>query len=101
MGGEDAVAFCLAPAYPAAELVQLAQTEPVGVLNDHQRGVGNVHAHLDDRGRHHDIRFPTGEGRHGRFLFRTLHLSVEQSDAQVGENRLLQGLRPDGGGLDA
>ena len=38
-----------APDAPA-QLVQLRQAETLGVLDHHQRGVGHVHADLDDRG---------------------------------------------------
>ena len=51
-GEEDAVGLVPAPAHPAPELVELAQAEAVRVLHHHQCGVGHVHAHLDDRGRH-------------------------------------------------
>ena len=35
------------PGPPSPELVELAQTEPVGILDDHHRGVGEVDPDLD------------------------------------------------------
>ena len=81
--------------------MQLAQAEPVRVLDDHQGGVGNIHTHFDDGGSHHHIRFSPGKGCHGGLLLRALHLAMEQGDPQVREHRLLQGFRPDCGGLQA
>ena len=80
--------------------MQLAQAEPVGILNHHQGRVGHVHPHLDDRSCYHHIRFAPGKGSHGGFLLRALHLPVEQSNPQIGKNRLLKGFRPGGGCLD-
>ena len=89
MGGENAVAFGLAPTYPASQLVKLAQAEPIGVLNDHERSVGHVHTYLDNGGGYHHIRFAPGEGRHGGFLLRPLHLTVKQRNPQIGKHGLL------------
>src|SRR5688500_18104524 len=46
---QDAVRVPLAAADPSAELVQLREAEALGVLHHHHRGVGHVHADLDDR----------------------------------------------------
>ena len=46
------------PADPAAQLMQLRQPEPAGAQDDHDRGVGHVHPHLDDRGAHQDVGLP-------------------------------------------
>ena len=40
---------------PAAQLVQLRDAEPVGVHDDHDAGVGDVDADLDDRRRDEDV----------------------------------------------
>src|SRR5207247_866039 len=40
IGEQDAVARRRAPAHPAAQLVQLRQAEPLGVLDQHHRRVG-------------------------------------------------------------
>ena len=44
--------------------MQLRQTEAVGILNDHHRGIGYVHAYLDDRRGHHDLRVPINKALH-------------------------------------
>ena len=55
VGDEDAPALVLPAPDAAAELMELAETEALRVLHDHQRRVRHVHAHLDDRGGHEDV----------------------------------------------
>jgi hypothetical protein len=55
---------------PAAQLVQLRQAQALGVLDDHQAGVGHVDAHLDHRGGHQQLQLAALEGIHHRGLFR-------------------------------
>ncbi len=43
-----------APADPAAQLMELGETEALGMLDDHDGGLGHVDAHLDHRGRYQD-----------------------------------------------
>ena len=88
---QHAVALGPAAAYAAPQLVQLAQTEALGVLHHHQRGVGHVHAHLHHRGGHQNVRLAGGKGRHDGFLLPDLHLAVQHRDPQIGEGLLLQG----------
>ena len=97
VGGQDTVAFRLAPAHPAPKLMKLGKTEPVRVLNDHQCGVGHVHTYLNNRGGHHHIRLSPGEGCHSFFLFSALHLPMEQGNAKVRKYGFLQGFRPNSG----
>ena len=52
---QDAVGLVRAAADAAAQLVQLRQAEPLGVLDDHDRRVRHVDADLDDRRRHEDV----------------------------------------------
>ena len=99
MGGEDAVALGAAPAHPAPELMELAQTEPVRVLDHHQGSVGHIHANFDDGSGHQHIRLALGKAGHNLLLLHPLHLAVEQGHPQVREDGLLQGLCPGGGGL--
>ena len=61
---EDAIRLVGTATHATAQLVQLRQTEAVGVLNDHHRGVGYVHAHLDNRCGHHDLRIPINKTLH-------------------------------------
>ena len=48
---QDAMALDAAAADAAPQLVQLCQSEPLGVVDDHERRVGYVHTHFDDGGR--------------------------------------------------
>ena len=52
-----------APDAPA-QLVQLREAEALGVLDDHQRRVRDVDAHLDHRRRHEHLRLAGLEARH-------------------------------------
>ena len=80
MGGHNAVAFGTATTNSSSQLMKLGKTEPVCILDHHQCGIGHIHTNLNDGGSNHHIRLASGEGGHGSFLFRALHLSVKQSD---------------------
>ena len=54
-GHEDAVAFGGAAADAAAELVELREAEALGVVDDHDGGVGDVDADFDDGGGDEDV----------------------------------------------
>ena len=51
VGNEHTIALMLPSTDAAAQLVQLAQAEAVGVFDYHQRRVRHVNADLDDRSR--------------------------------------------------
>ena len=53
---QNAMAALLAAPDAAAQLMQLRESEPLGVLDDHQRRVRHVHADLDDRGCYEQMR---------------------------------------------
>ena len=86
VGDQDAVGLVPAPAHPAPQLVELAQAEPLRVLDHHDGGVGHVHPHLDDGGGHENVRLVGGEGGHDRVLLLGLHLAVDEGHLQVGEH---------------
>ena len=67
---QHAVALLFAPPHPAPELVQLRKPEAVGAFYQHDRGVGNIDAHLDDRRRDQDIQLAGAEVLHDRVFFR-------------------------------
>ena len=75
----------LAAADAAAQLVQLRQSEAVGVLNDHDRGVGHVHAHLDNRRGHEHLRLVVAEALHDGLLLGSGHAPVQKLDPIIGE----------------
>ena len=52
---EERVGLLLGPADPAAQLVQVGQSEPVGAVDDDGVDVGHVEAGLDDGGREQDL----------------------------------------------
>jgi hypothetical protein len=52
----------------AAQLVQLRQAEALGVLDDHERRIGHVDAHLDHGRRDQHVRSADDERRHRRGL---------------------------------
>ena len=53
-----------APPDPAAQLVQLGDAEAVGVLDDHDGGLGHVDADLDDGRRHQHLELAGAEAVH-------------------------------------
>ena len=57
LGDQDAVALVGAAADASAQLVQLREAEALGVLDDHDGGVGNVDADFDDGGGDQDVDF--------------------------------------------
>ena len=76
------------PAYPAPELMELAQSEPLRVLHHDHRGVGHIHPHLNHCGGNQDIRIMGGESGHHRLLFPGLHLSVDRHHPQIWKDLL-------------
>ncbi len=61
---EEAVRLICAPPHPAAKLVELGEAEAIGLLHDHDRGVRDVDADLDDRRRDEDVDLSRLEARH-------------------------------------
>ena len=68
-----------AAAHSAAKLMELGEPEPVGVLNHHDRGIGDVQPHFDDRGGHKNVNVSCLEGLHNGGLLIRFHPSVEES----------------------
>ena len=73
--------------------MQLRQAEAVGVLYDHHRRIGHVHADFDNGSRHQNLRLPSSETLHNRLLFRTRHASAQKLHLPIGENRTLKEFR--------
>ena len=82
-------AFAAAPD-PAAELVQLAHAEPVGVHDDHDRGVGYVDSDLDDRRRDEHVDRSLGEPAHDVVLGLRRELAVQHLHPESVERPLGQ-----------
>ena len=78
------------PAYPAPELMQLAQAKAVCVLHHHQGGVGDVYPHFDYGGCHQQVYLALGEGFHDGLLVPGFLFAVDDAHPQVRENSLLE-----------
>ena len=87
-----------AAANPPAQLVQLRQPEPLGVLDEHHGRVRHVHADLDDGGRDEDVTLAARECPHDAVLLVRLHPPVQQGDAQVREDVVREMVGHLGGG---
>ena len=69
VGHQQAQPRMLAAAHPAAQLVQLADPEPLRIHDDHDGRVGHVHADLNNGGSHQHIDLARGERpHHGVFV---------------------------------
>ena len=98
---KEAPALCGTAAHPAPQLVQGAQAIPLGVFNDHDRGVGHIHAHLDDRGGDEGVQPPGLEILHDGGFLLGLELAVHQAHPPLGQQGLgnvliiaLDGIQP-------
>ncbi len=80
-----------AAADPAPQLVQLCDAEAVGALHDHDGGLGDVDADLDDRGGDQHIELAGAEAVHHLLADGGRHLAVHEPDAQP---RQLAGRQP-------
>ena len=85
---EEAVGLVFAAADASAELVELGEAEPVGVLDHHDARIRDVDADLDDRGGDEDVMPPFTEVVHDRFLLLGLEAAVEETERAVGEDIL-------------
>ena len=70
---------------PAAQLMELRDAEPVGVEDDHDRGIRHVDSDLDHGGSHEHVELTLAERGHGGLLLRGGHPTVEQSEPTVRE----------------
>src|SRR5262245_39956535 len=75
-------------AYAAAELVEVAQAEAVGAVNDDGVGVGDVGAALEDGGGEEDVGFAIDKFGHDFFEVVAMHLAMADDDAGVGQEGL-------------
>ncbi len=68
-GDEQAIALVGTAADAAAELMELREAEALGMIDDHEGGVGDVDADLDDSGRDEDVKIAARELAHGDLFF--------------------------------
>ena len=84
-GHENAVAFGGAAADAAAQLVQLRQTEALGMFDHHDRGIGHVNADFDDGSCYEHVDFAALKAAHDDFLIVGIEAAMEQTHAKPGE----------------
>ena len=82
---QNAVTLFRAAAHTSAKLVELGQTEALGILDDHHRSIGHVHAHLYHRGADQDLRAARCKLRHCCLLVRGQHFAVNFSHVIFGK----------------
>ena len=78
----------LAATDAAAQLVELRETEAVGVLHDHDGRVGDVHAHLDDCGGDQNLRLVIMEALHDLLFLGGWQATVQKLDLPIEKNVL-------------
>ncbi len=78
----------LVPPHSAAKLVQFAQAESVGVVDEDRVGIGNIQAAFDDRRADQDVRLVADELQHHIFQLPLAHLAVPDDDAGIGHQLL-------------
>ncbi len=89
---EDAVGFLRAAADPSPELMKLGKAETLGVLDNHDRSVGDVDADFDDCGGDKDLDFVFSEALHHFIFFFAGETAVQEAEAQLGKNLARQAL---------
>ena len=106
--GQQTQARMLAAADAAAQLMQLADSEPVGVHHQHDRGVGDVDADLNDGGTHQHIDLACAKSGHRGVLLVGRQPPVHEPQPQVRQLtgtqsgvKTLGGLRRPRAGLPA
>ena len=73
------------PAHTPAELVELRQTQPVGVLDDERVHVRQVDARLDDRGTHEHLHLALRHALHNRAELLLVHFAVRHGDLHLAQ----------------
>ncbi len=63
--------------------MELGKAEPLGVLDEHDRGVGHVDSYLDHGRGHQHVELPPRESPHHLVLTLPRHLTVDQRQAQI------------------
>src|SRR5208337_5593558 len=71
----------------SAQLVELRQSEAVGVLDHHDGRVGNIDADFDHGGRDQNFNLALLEFAHHVFFFVGIETAMQQADMQVGDRK--------------
>ena len=88
VGDQDAEAVLAAAANAPAELVELGGAEAVGVLDDHDRRVGHVHADLDHGGGDDGVELSGDEGLDGLLLLGRFERAVQEAEVEAAPGTL-------------
>ena len=83
--------FFIAPSHPSAQLVQIAQSKLVGIVDNDRIHIGNIHTALHDIGTNQHIIFLIDKIQDPFFQFMTFHLPMCITDAQIGTKSLDDG----------
>ena len=70
----------------SAQLVQLRETKALGIEDDHNRGIGHIHTHFNDRCGYENLRLPLQEPLHLCFFLLGLHLAVHLTQLELRED---------------
>ena len=82
---EYAIRLVGAAPYAPPELMELGKAETLGILDNHHRGIGNVHAYFYDCGCYHDLSLALDETLHLLLFLGGLHLPVYHTYVVLGE----------------
>ena len=82
---EDAETLVGTTAYASSELVELRESEALGVENHHDGGIRHIHTHLDHGGGDEDLGLTTYKALHLSFLLTGFHATMHLTEMELGE----------------
>ena len=87
---QHAVGLVRPPSHAPTELVQLGQSEPLGLLHQHDGRIRDVDPDLDDRGGHQDVDLAPGKRVHRSCSLVAFNTTMHDADTVVGEDSLVE-----------
>ena len=85
---EDTVTLIGPTPYPAPQLVQLREAETLGILDDHDRGIGDIDTHFDNSSCHEDVRLTRGKEHHLVVFLGGFHATMHHGHVVMRKNIL-------------
>ena len=73
--------------------MKLGQTKMLGVFDQHHSGVGNIHSHFDHGRRYQNVQFSLHKGLHHGVFFFTREAAMQEANAELREDVMLEVLR--------
>ncbi len=70
--------------------MQLREAEALGMLNNHDAGVGYIDAHFDDSSRYENVILAIAKGEQHSLFIGGVHAAMEQGHPQIGKDFGLQ-----------